>query len=259
MKLKIYKIDAFAKNIFEGNPAAVCPLEEWIDDDTMQKIASENNLSETAFFVKEGNSFHIRWFTPNDEENLCGHATLSCAYVLFEILGYDKDIIVFNSKSGPLEVSKQNDLYTLNFPLQKVSQVNLEKKFLNAFNIEPIEVYKSMDYLFVFENENDIYNLVPNISVLKDFDLRGIIVTSKSSKYDFICRYFDPNCEIIEDPVTGSAFTQLIPYWSKILKKNEFKAKQVSKRGGEVFAKLDKNRVFISGHAVKYLEGEINV
>jgi len=259
MKLKIYQIDAFANEIFEGNPAAVCPLEKWIDDSLMQKIAAENNLSETVFFVKEDESYHIRWFTTSAEENLCGHATLASAYVLFEILNYSKEVITFHSKSGILKVSKENDLYTLNFPLNNVTQIPLENKFLDAFNIKPIESYKSMDYLFVFEKEEDIYNLIPNFELIKTFDLRGVIVTAKSSQYDFICRFFDPNCGVPEDPVTGSAFTQLVPYWSKILKKDEFKAKQVSKRGGEVFSKLKEDRVFISGKAIKYLEGVIHV
>jgi len=259
MKLKIYQIDAFANEIFEGNPAAVCPLEKWIDDSLMQKIAAENNLSETVFFVKEDESYHIRWFTTSAEENLCGHATLASAYVLFEILYYSKEVITFHSKSGILKVSKENDLYTLNFPLNNVTQIPLEDKFLDAFNIKPIESYKSMDYLFVFEKEEDIYNLIPNFELIKTFDLRGVIVTAKSSQYDFICRFFDPNCGVPEDPVTGSAFTQLVPYWSKILKKDEFKAKQVSKRGGEVFSKLKEDRVFISGKAIKYLEGVIHV
>jgi len=259
MKLKIYQIDAFSSKTFEGNPAAVCPLEEWIDDSLMQKIAAENNLSETVFFVKENDVYHIRWFTTSSEENLCGHATLASAYVLFEIFGYSKETIIFRSKSGILKVSKTDDMYTLNFPLNEVTKIPLEEKFCKAFNIKPSEGYKSMDYLFVFEKEEDIYNLVPNFELIKTFDLRGVIVTAKSSKYDFICRFFDPDCGVPEDPVTGSAFTQLVPYWSKVLNKNEFKAKQVSQRGGEVFAKLQDNRVLISGKAIKYLEGEIYV
>jgi len=259
MKLKIYQIDAFAKKIFEGNPAAVCPLDSWIDDSLMQKIAAENNLSETVFFVKEGDEFHIRWFTTEAEENLCGHATLASAYVLFELLNYEKDTIHFTSKSGALQVYKSGDLYTLDFPRNDVISIALEQKFLNAFDIKPIEVYKSMDYLVVFENEDDIHNLIPNFEIIKEFDLRGVIVTAKSSKYDFISRFFDPNCGVQEDPVTGSSFTQLAPYWSKVLKKNNFFAKQVSKRGGEVICELKDKRVSISGHAVKYLEGEINV
>ena len=259
MKLKIYQIDAFSKKIFKGNPAAVCPLDSWIDDSLMQKIAAENNLSETVFFVKEDDYYHIRWFTTSSEENLCGHATLASAYVLFEILDYKEKVIVFHSKSGVLKVSKTNDLYTLDFPLNDVSPIPLDEKFTNAFNIKPIEIHKSIDYLIVFEKEEDIHNLIPNFELIKQFDLRGVIVTAKSSKYDFICRFFDPNCGVPEDPVTGSAFTQLVPYWSNVLKKNEFNAKQVSQRGGEVFAKLNRERVFISGNAVKYLEGEIYV
>jgi len=259
MKLKIYQIDAFASKTFEGNPAAVCPLDSWIDDSLMQKIAAENNLSETVFFVKEDEHYHIRWFTTSSEENLCGHATLASAYVLFEILDYKKQEIIFHSKSGVLKVSKTDELYTLNFPLNEVTKIDLEDKFIDAFNIKPIEIHKSMDYLIVFKTEEDIYNLVPNFELIKQFDLRGVIVTAKSSQYDFVCRFFDPDCGVPEDPVTGSAFTQLVPYWAKVLKKKEFKAKQVSRRGGEVFAKFENERVYISGKAVKYLEGEIYV
>jgi len=259
MKLKIYQIDAFATKSFEGNPAAVCPLDSWIEDDLMQKIAQENNLSETVFFVKEKNIYHIRWFTPNFEIDLCGHATIASAYVLFEILNIHEDIITFSSKSGLIKVSKDNDLYTLDFPRMDIQKTDLAEKFIKAFNIRPKEIYKSKSYLFVFEKEEDIILLKPDFTVLKHLDLRGIIVTAKSHKYDFVTRFFDPNCSIQEDPVTGSAFTQLVPYWTKILNKSSFKAKQLSQRGGEVMCELKGDRVFISGYAVKYLEGKIYV
>ena len=259
MKLNLYQIDAFAKNIFEGNPAGVCPLNEWIEDSTMQKIANENNLSETAFFVKENDSFHIRWFTPSNEVDMCGHATLASAYVIFEILNYKENEIIFNSKSGILKVTKDNDKFKMNFPIQEIVKCDIPNNILKAFDRKPIECYKSMDYILIFENEEDIINAKPNLELLKDIDVRGIIITSKSKKYDFINRFFAPKYGVNEDPVTGSAFTQLIPYWNTVLNKDIFIAKQVSQRGGEVFCKLKNDRVEISGYVKKYLEGIIEL
>ena len=259
MKLNLYQIDAFAKNIFEGNPAAVCPLDKWLEDDIMQKIANENNISETAFFVKENNKFHIRWFTPSNEVDMCGHATLASAYVIFKILNYEKNEIIFNSKSGILKVTKDDDKFKMDFPIQKIIKCDIPNSISKAFEIQPIECYKSMDYILIFENEEDILNAKPNLALLKDIDTRGVIITSKSKKYDFINRFFAPRYGIDEDPVTGSAFTQLIAYWNKILNKDEFIAKQVSQRGGEVFCKLKNDRVEILGYAKKYLKGVIDI
>ncbi len=259
MKLNLYHIDAFAKNIFEGNPAAICPLDKWLEDTIMQKIANENNLSETAFFVKENNSFHIRWFTPSNEIDMCGHATLASAYVIFEILNYKKNEIIFNSKSGILKVTKENDKFKMDFPIQEIIKCNLPNDISKAFETKPTECYKSMDYILIFENEEDILNAKLNLALLKDIDARGVIITSKSKKYDFINRFFAPKYGVNEDPVTGSAFTQLVPYWNKVLNKNEFIAKQVSQRGGEVFCKLQNDRVKISGYATRYLEGVIEI
>jgi PhzF family phenazine biosynthesis protein len=259
LKLDLYQIDAFAKNIFEGNPAGVCPLEKWLDDSIMQKIANENNLSETAFFIKENNIFYIRWFTPSNEVDMCGHATLASAYVIFEILSYKENEIIFNSKSGILKVIKDNDKFKMNFPIQEIVKCDIPNNILKAFETKPIECYKSMDYILIFEDENDIINAKPNLELLKDIDNRGIIITSKSKKYDFVNRFFAPKYGVNEDPVTGSAFTQLIPYWNKVLNKDIFIAKQISQRGGEVFCKLQNDRVDISGYAKKYLEGIIEL
>jgi len=259
MKLKLYQIDAFAKNVFEGNPAAVCPLDSWIDEKIMQKIANENNLSESAFFVREGNKFTIKWFTPSSEVDMCGHATLASAYVLFEILGYEGKEVIFNSKSGVLKVRKDFDKLEMDFPIQKIKSCEVPKNILKAFKQDIVECYKSMDYILVFESEEVIKEIKPNFELLKDIDARGVIVTAKSSNYDFVCRFFAPKYGINEDPVTGSAFTQLIPYWNSVLKKESFHAKQISKRGGEVFCTLDGKRVKISGYATKYLEGVIEV
>ncbi|MFA6196297.1 MAG: PhzF family phenazine biosynthesis protein [Sulfurimonas sp.] len=259
MKLKIYQIDAFAKNVFEGNSAAVVPLESWLDDTVMQKIAMENNLSETVFFVQEGEKYNIRWFTPLSEVDICGHATLASAFVLFELLNYQNDEILFDSKSGALRVKKENDTFVMDFPSQEISACGVPHAISEAFELQPKECYKSMDYLLVFENEEDILSAKPNFSSLKNIDARGVIITSKSKEYDFVCRFFAPKYGIDEDPVTGSAFTQLVPYWSKVLGKNELKAKQVSQRGGEVFCKLNSDRVEIAGYGVKYLEGVIEI
>jgi len=259
LQLKLYQIDAFAKKTFEGNPAAVCPLDTWLDDNTMQKIANENNLSETAFFVKEKNTYAIRWFTPTSEVDLCGHATLASAYVLFEILGYEKNEISFNSKSGLLKVIKIDDKYQMDFPTTKIEKCQIPNVLRQAFDATPIECYKSMDYILVFKEENEITDAVVNLELLKDVDTRGVIITAKSKEYDFINRMFAPKYGINEDSVTGSAFTQLIPYWHTQLNKNSFTAKQVSQRGGEVFCTLQDDRVLISGYATKYLEGVITI
>jgi len=259
MKLNIYQIDAFARRVFEGNPAAVCPLKEWISDETMQKIAAENNLSETAFFIKENDTFHIRWFTPVNEVNMCGHATLASAYVIFECLNYENKEIIFNSKSGILKVYKKNDRYKMDFPVQKIEKCKVLDIMLKAFNIKPLECYKSMDYILVFENEKDILNIKPDFELLKLLDKRGVIITAKSKKYDFVTRFFAPKLGINEDPVTGSAFTQLVPYWSKILNKCNLTAKQLSQKGGEVFCSLKNDRVEIAGYAVKYMEGSLYI
>jgi len=259
LKLKLYQIDAFAKNIFEGNPAAVVPLEHWIDELIMQKIANENNLSETAFFVSQGNQFSIRWFTPSNEVDLCGHATLATAYVIFEILNYQESEILFNSRSGILKVSKDEDRFTMSFPIQEIKECMMPSSLESAFGKRAIECYRSIDYLLIFEDEEDIVNLHPNIELLKQIDARGVIVTAKSQEYDFVLRYFAPKIGVDEDPVTGSVFTELVPYWSRVLKKDNFKAKQVSQRAGEVFCRIENGRVEISGYAIKYLEGVIEV
>jgi len=259
MKQKIYQIDAFASKVFEGNPAMVCPLESWLSDETMQQIAQENNLSETAFFVRDGEVYHLRWFTPEAEVDMCGHATLASAYVLFECMGYNKETIRFLTKSGELAVCKEGSSYVMDFPIQKIEPCDISKQIEKAFGIKPIATFASMDYIVVFENEDDVRNAKPNLSLLKELDLRGVCITAKSKKYDFVTRFFAPKIGIEEDPVTGSAFTQLVSYWANELNKESFYAKQVSSRGGEVYCKVKDNRVAISGKAVNYLDGWIDV
>ena len=259
MKLSIYQIDAFAEKAFEGNPAAVCPLSEWLSDEMMQSIAKENNLSETAFFVPTEHEFHIRWFTPVAEVNLCGHATLASAYVIFTFLGFEENTIHFESKSGFLKVEKNNGLLVMDFPSQPPIPCQTPDEIVQAFKNTPVECLKSEDYIVVFDNEDEVASAQPDFDALSKLDLRGVAITAKSNKYDFVARFFAPKYGINEDPVTGSAYTQLTPYWSNTIGINKLHAKQVSSRGGEVFCELVGNRVSIAGKAVTYLAGEIEI
>ena len=260
LKLRIYQIDAFASNIFEGNPSAVIPLQKWLEDALMQKIAMENNLSETVFFLNEQEKYHIRWFTPKAEVDMCGHATLASAYVIFEELHEQTNEIVFSSKSGDLIVKKETDgSLVMDFPLQKINECPIPQQIIDSFAHKPIACYKSMDYIVIFENEKDILEAQPNLELLKSPDARGVCIASISSEYDFVTRFFAPKYGIDEDPVTGSAFTQLVSYFSKTLDKQEFSCKQLSQRGEEVFCKLKGNRVEMRGHCVKFLEGKIDI
>ena len=259
MKIPIYQIDAFANAPFTGNPAAVCPLQSWLPDQVMQSIAAENNLSETAFFVPTENGFHIRWFTPVAEVDLCGHATLATAYVLFNCLGEKSDTISFESKSGVLKVVRKEELLVLDFPAQPPVLCDMPDEIVRAFKAKPVECLKSEDYIVVFENEEDVVLAKPDFYEVSKLDLRGVAITAKSNKYDFVARFFGPKLGINEDPVTGSAYTQLVPYWSELLGVNKLHAKQLSKRGGELLCELVGDRVNIAGRAVKYLTGEIEI
>ncbi|MDC0235053.1 PhzF family phenazine biosynthesis protein [Candidatus Marinimicrobia bacterium] len=259
MKLSLYQIDAFANKVFEGNPAAVIPLEDWLPAKTMQLIALENNLSETAFFCPSDNNYEIRWFTPNGEIELCGHATLASAYVLFNILNYKTEQIEFNSLSGRLTVTKVNDLFRLDFPSQNPIKCKMPRLLTEGLGRESNNCYKNEDYLVVFETENEIANIKPDFNKLKMLDSRGVIITAPGLNYDFVSRAFFPKYGVLEDPVTGSAHTKLIPYWAEKFGKSKLIAKQVSKRGGELFCENDKNRVYISGHAKLYMKGEIEI
>ncbi len=259
MELTIYQIDAFASRAFEGNPAAVCPLEAWLPDELMQSIANENNLSETAFFVPTAKGYHVRWFTPSHEVDLCGHATLASAYAIFNILGYEENEIAFDSRSGVLTVKRNNDWLEMDFPSQPPVKCDTPAQIVDAFDLEPVECLKAEDYIVVFEDEQSVINANPNLSLLAELDVRGVAITSQSKTYDFVTRFFAPRYGINEDPVTGSAFTQLVPYWSNKLNKQSMQAKQVSSRGGIVQCVDMKERVIISGKAVKYMEGAISV
>lgn len=261
MKQKIYQIDAFTDTLFSGNPAAICPLNEWLPDNLLQKIAMENNLAETAFYVKQDDVYEIRWLTPTVEVDLCGHATLAAAFVLFNFENHIGNEISFYSKrSGKLNVSKQGEYLTLNFPSDIFEPIDLFSELANAFDKKPIEAYKGKtDYMLVFENENQIKSITPNFETISKLDVRGIIITSKGDNVDFVSRFFAPQSGINEDPVTGSAHTTLTPYWAKKLNKNELTAMQLSDRKGNLKCKYLNDRVEISGQAVLYLKGEIFV
>ncbi|MFC2126157.1 PhzF family phenazine biosynthesis protein [Bacteroidota bacterium] len=260
MRLKLYQIDAFTEKPFTGNPAAVVPLPSWIPDHLLQYIALENNLSETAFFVKTDSKYEIRWFTPEQEVDLCGHATLATAYVIFNSFDPENDDLSFHSKSGPLNVFRnENEMISLNFPSRKPEHVAQKQDFTDCFNKEPISVWKSRDYLFEYSNEQEIINLQPEFDVISNLDCLGLIVTAKGKKYDFVSRFFAPKVGIPEDPVTGSAHSTLIPFWSEKLNKDVLTAYQCSTRGGELFCENIGDRVIISGRAVQYLEGEIDI
>ena len=259
MKLDIYQIDAFAEKNFEGNPAAVVPLDRWLPDVVMQAIAEENNLAETAFFVPSEKGFHIRWFTPNSEVKLCGHATLASAYVLFTFLGYKEKVLSFESLSGELLVTKMGDLLTLDFPVQPPEICNISTRLTEGLGKAPVECLKHDDYIAVFDNEEDVLSIKPNHEALKQLDLRGVIVTAPSSEFDFVARFFAPKLGVPEDPVTGSAYTQLMPYWSDRLGKLKLQAKQLSSRGGKLLCEIKGDRVLISGRAVTYMTGSIEI
>jgi PhzF family phenazine biosynthesis protein len=260
MKLTIYQIDAFAKEVFKGNPAAICPLKEWLDADLMQKIALENNLSETAYFVKREDFYEIRWFTPTYEIDLCGHATLASAFVIFEILQAETDKIKFIShKSGELFVEKNGNVLTLDFPSRPVSPAEVPSGLIEAIGKQPKEVLKARDYFLVYENEQEILDISPDFTALLKIDAHGFIVTAKGDSSDFVSRFFAPEVGVFEDPVTGSAHCNLIPFWAERLGKTELFGKQISARGGELFCELRDDRVKIGGNAVLYLKGEIYV
>lgn len=264
MKLSIYQVDAFSKKIFGGNPAAVIPLEKWLDTELMQNIALENNLSETVFFVPSSSpdaDYDIRWFTPGIEINLCGHATLASAFVLFEKLHFDKPSIQFSSKSGILKISRQDDLFAMDFPSWKPERYNEYPDILkDILGIDEwVGVYKHRDVLVELQNEEAVKKCNPDFTLMKKhFD--KVIVTAPGNKVDFVSRFFAPGVGVDEDPVTGSAHSQLIPFWSEKLNKKKMQALQLSKRGGEIWCRqLNAERVLISGHCVFYMQGEISI
>lgn len=264
MKLSLYQIDAFAGKLFGGNPAAVIPLTTWLDDVLMQQIALENNLSETVFIVPAAKSdadYEIRWFTPEVEINLCGHATLASAYVLFNILGFNKAEIKFSSKGGILKVKKEEDLIVMDFPSWKPERFNDYPTELSQIlgGAEIVGVYKYRDVLVELVNEDAVKNCTPDFSLMKKH-IDKMIITAPGKTVDFVSRFFAPGAGIDEDPVTGSAHSQLIPFWSEKLNKNKMHALQLSKRGGEIWCEqLNADRVTMAGNGIFYMKGEISL
>jgi PhzF family phenazine biosynthesis protein len=259
--LKIYQVDAFVEGPFSGNPAAVCPLDEWLSDELMQGIALENNLSETAFYVKKEGHYELRWFTPTIEVDLCGHATLATAFVLFEKEGHTGNEIQFISpRSGDLSVAKKENLYTINFPADVLQEVSLSDNVLYGLNIDPLKAFRgNTDVILIFKSEEDIIKLKPDFSLLAKIEARGVICTAPGNNEDFVSRFFGPNAGVNEDPVTGSAHTSLTPLWAKRLDKDQLTARQLSQRGGYLECQLLNDRVAISGRARLYLEGSIMI
>ena len=256
MKLRYFEVDAFASKPFHGNPAGVCPLANWLPDATMQNIAAENNLSETAFFVPRGGDYELRWFTPTIEIDLCGHATLTSAFILFSELGFRGDTVRFHSRSGILSVTRKDGVLTLDFPSRPPGPCAVPQALIQGLGSKPVEVLKARDYFAIFATEDDVRSFQPDFAALATLDAR-VIVTAPGSDCDFVSRFFAPTAGVPEDPVTGSAHCTLIPYWSQRFRKTRLYARQISKRGGELFCCDAGERVLIGGKAVLYLKGEI--
>lgn len=259
MKIKLYQVDAFASRVFSGNPAAVCPLQSWLSDALMQAIAAENNLSETAFFVPSQTGFQLRWFTPVREVDLCGHATLAAAHVIFEALRYAGSTIIFETRSGELRVHKHGPELTMDFPASPPAPCAIPEIIGRALGRQPREVLVAEDYLAVFDTQAEVLAIAPDFALLSRLDLRGVIVTARGDEVDFVSRFFAPKYGINEDPVTGSAHCILTPYWAQRLGRNSMRARQISQRGGDIDCELKNGRVLLSGVAVTFMEGEIRL
>lgn len=259
MKLPIYQLDVFTETQFHGNPAAVIPLENWISDDLMQKIASENSLYETAFIVKKDNVYDIRWFTPQKESDLCGHATLAAAYVVLNYFENLSDHVKFHSSFGSFEVWHENDCYAMNFPKYEIEKCEMPYELVLGLGKLPKASFKSRDYLLVYDDADQILDLDPDLEELRNVQTTGIIVTAPGEDCDYVLRYFAPAMGLNEDQAAGSAQCTLVPYWSEQLGKTEFVVKQLSKRGGTIYCKDLGEDIKISGKVMTYLEGFINV
>jgi len=260
MKIRLYQVDAFATRAFEGNPAAVCPLESWPEDSLLQAIAQENNLSETAFFVPGASGYELRWFTPVDEVDLCGHATLATAHVIFETFGYSGPVIPFETRSGELFVKKLGKRLQMDFPAQPPLPCEPPGNLARGLGgLRPLECLAAADYMAVFDSEATVRAIRPDHTLLGALDLRGVIVTAPGDDVDFVSRFFAPQLGVPEDPVTGSAHCELAPYWAARLRKKVLSARQVSQRGGSLECELSGDRVLISGSAVLFMEAEINI
>jgi len=257
-RIPIYQVDAFTSRLFAGNPAAVCPLDKWLADEQMQSIAAENNLAETAFFVRNGDgAYHLRWFTPQVEVDLCGHATLASAFIVLNDISPAENSVRFETKSGTLTVTRADDLLSLDFPARPAAARQACAGLVAALGGRPEAILASDDYLVVYGSEEEVRALKPKMDGLLDIDRFAVIVTAPGKQVDFVSRFFAPSKGIPEDPVTGRAHCTLIPYWSKRLGKKKLHALQVSPRGGELWCEDRGERVTISGKAVRYLEGTI--
>jgi PhzF family phenazine biosynthesis protein len=259
--LRLFQVDAFADTVFRGNPAAVCPLEDWLDEQTMQAIAEENNLSETAFFVRSAGGYRLRWFTPRAEVDLCGHATLASAHILFTCLGFEGDALSFETRSGTLVVRRDGDLLVMDFPAAPPTIcADPPAALLQGLGATPDEILRGgPDYFAVYADEAAVQALQPDFGVLVSLESRGVCVTAPGTESDFVSRYFAPSFGIDEDPVTGSTHTTLVPYWAKRLGKSRLHARQISRRGGDLYCEDRGERVSIAGRATLYLEGRIRV
>jgi predicted PhzF superfamily epimerase YddE/YHI9 len=258
MELALFQVDAFTSKVFGGNPAAICPLPEWLPDETLQNIAQENNLAETAFFVQTGDRYHLRWFTPEVEMDLCGHATLASAHVLFTHFLPSAGRVAFDTRSGELTVVRDGDRLKMDLPARPPQRVPVHPQLIPGLGATPTEVLAARDYLCVFAREADVAALRPNFNALLAVD-RMVIVTAPGDHSDFVSRFFAPTSGVPEDPVTGSAHCTLVPYWASRLAKHELFARQISRRVGELWCRLEGDRVQLSGYAVEYLRGTIQV
>ena len=254
-----YIVDAFTDQIFQGNPAAVCVLDSWLPEELMQKIAMENNFAETAFVVPEGESWRLRWFTPEKEFDLCGHATLAAAYVLFRFYRPEAEKIVFTTLSGLLTVLRRDGLLEMNFPAYTPVRVEVSDEMTAALGVRPREAWRARDLLCVLDREDDVVNLRPDMRVVEALGGEICIVTARGRRYDCVSRCFAPGCAVPEDPVTGSAHCLIVPYWARRLGKTELTARQASSRGGTLLCRLAGDRVFLAGQAALYAKSELFV
>jgi predicted PhzF superfamily epimerase YddE/YHI9 len=259
VEIPIFQVDTFTSSVFTGNPAAVCPLDGWLPDSILQAIASENNLADTAFFVRNGKGFHLRWFTPACEVDLCGHATLASAYVLFHELNEPGQTLRFETKSGELIVRREADRLVMDFPSRPPERIEPDPELVPALGGNPMEILAARDYLVRYSSADEVRSLTPNMEALKKIDRFAFIVTAPGYDCDFVSRFFAPAKGVPEDPVTGSSHCTLIPYWADKLGKTTLHARQISPRGGELFCKLAGDRVEIAGHAALFLRGQIRV
>lgn len=256
--MRQYVVDAFTDKVFGGNPAAVCVMDNWLDEETMMKITCENNLSETAFAVKEGDNYKLRWFTPGGEIDLCGHATLATAYIITKFVDQDSEQVRFDTLSGILTVKKSGELLEMDFPAYELKKVEVTDAMEEAIGVRPVEAWMARDLLCIFEDEDDIRNMDPDMEKVKKLDGLLLQVTAKGKEYDSVSRSFAPKLNVPEDPVCGSGHCHIVPYWANKLKKNDIVAYQASKRGGTLYCKVDGNRVKMSGKAALYSTADIN-